>query len=99
MNASEQLVDLPESYLESSSLFSQRVNEIKVSAYPHFLHVMAILFVLNVLIMLLIGKMNPRSVAFELQFTKQVDITPWRHARWVSVVIIIVVCASYVVFS
>ncbi len=31
--------------------------------YPHFLHVMAILFVLNVIIMLIIGKISPRKVA------------------------------------
>jgi len=45
--------------------------------YPHFLHVMAILFVLNVLIMLVIGMLRPREVAFELPYTKQVDITPY----------------------
>jgi len=43
--------------------------------YPHFLHVMAILFVVNVIIMLLIGKFTPRKEAFEQKYTNEVDIT------------------------
>jgi len=45
--------------------------------YPHFLHVMAILFLFNIGIMLLIGKLMPRAVAYEQAYTEQVDITPW----------------------
>ena len=37
--------------------------------YPHFLHVMAILFVMNVLIMLAIGAIKPRATDFELSYT------------------------------
>ena len=37
--------------------------------YPHFLHVMAILFVLNAAIMLVIGKMYPRSEDFVIELS------------------------------
>ena len=67
--------------------------------YPHFLHVMAILFVLNILIMLIIGQLKPRKTAFILPYTKQVDITPWRYLNLTGIIICIVVIYSYFYFS
>ncbi|PHR72851.1 MAG: solute:sodium symporter family transporter [Lutibacter sp.] len=67
--------------------------------YPHFLHVMAILFVLNIIIMLIIGKLKPRSTAFELPYTKQVDIKPWRYLRITGIVVCVIVLFSYIYFS
>lgn len=67
--------------------------------YPHFLHVMAILFVLNVAIMLLIGKLYPNDKDFELEFTHEVDITPWRHAKAVGMSICVIVVGIYIYFA
>jgi len=67
--------------------------------YPHFLHVMAILFVMNVIIMLIIGKLKPRKVAFDLSYTYDVDITPYRFVKPVGLVIVIIVILSYLYFS
>ena len=67
--------------------------------YPHFLHVMAILFVLNIIIMLVIGKVKPRELAFELPYTKQVDITPWKYVKITGLIICIIVIFSYIYFS
>ena len=67
--------------------------------YPHFLHVMAILFVLNIIIMLVIGKMKPRAIAFDLPYTKQVDITPWRYVKITGLIVCIIVIFSYIYFS
>ena len=72
---------------------------VEVEAYPHFLDVMAILFVLNILIMLIIGKIKPREEPFLLQYTKQVDITPWRYVKHTSVVICLIVIGVYVYFA
>ena len=68
-------------------------------SYPHFLHVMAILFVLNTIIMLVIGKLLPRENAFTLPYTKQVNITPWKYVTVTGVVISIIVVYSYIYFS
>ena len=73
--------------------------EVEKLAYPHFLHVMAILFVMNVIIMLTIGALKPRATSFELPYTREVEITPWGMAKPVGLGIIIVVIASYVYFS
>ena len=68
-------------------------------AYPHFLHVMAILFVLNVIIMLIIGKVKPRSEAYEQVYTKEVDITPWKLVKPVGALICVIVIFVYIYFS
>ena len=67
--------------------------------YPHFLHVMAILFALNIIIMLIIGKLKPREVAFELAYTKQVDITPWKYIKITGIAICVIVIGIYIYFS
>lgn len=66
--------------------------------YPHFLHVMAILFVLNVLIMLIIGRIKPRAEAYEQKYTEQVDIEPWKYLNAVGIVICLLVIAIYIYF-
>ncbi len=67
--------------------------------FPHFLHVMAILFVINVGIMLLIGKLFPRKEANVQQYTQEVDITPWRHIKIIGGLICVIVTGIYIYFS
>lgn len=72
---------------------------IKAQAYPHFLDVMAILFVLNIIIMLVIGKLKPMKEPFVQEYTKQVDITPWKYTTQASILICVVVISIYVYFA
>ena len=72
---------------------------IKAGAYPHYLDIMAILFVLNVVIMLVIGKIKPNKETFVIEYTNQVDITPWKHVKLVSVAIVVLVIGVYIYFS
>ncbi|MCL4113305.1 UNVERIFIED_CONTAM: hypothetical protein GTU68_039335 [Idotea baltica] len=65
----------------------------------HFLHVMAILFVMNVGIMLIIGKMRPRTEAYELEYSEQVDITPYKYVKQVGILITVIVIGIYVYFA
>ncbi|MFC2176145.1 solute:sodium symporter family transporter [Bacteroidota bacterium] len=67
--------------------------------YPHFLHVMAILFVLNVGIMLLIGKLAPRTEAYVQEYTNEVDIAPWRHAKLFGGIVCVIVIGIYIFFA
>ncbi len=71
----------------------------EAEAYPHFLHIMAILFILNTVIMLIIGKLYPRKEDYIQEFTKEVDITPWKHTRIVGLIICIIVITTFVYFS
>jgi SSS family solute:Na+ symporter len=68
-------------------------------AYPHFLHVMAILFVMNVMIMLIIGKLKPRKEAYVQVYTEDVDITPWKMVKPIGALICVIVVAVYIYFS
>ena len=67
--------------------------------YPHFLHVMAILFVLNVCIMLWIGKKYPRETTFVQKDAKAVDMTPWGLAKPVGAVVCLIVISTYFIFT
>ncbi|WP_046744417.1 solute:sodium symporter family transporter [Kordia zhangzhouensis] len=67
--------------------------------YPHFLHIMAILFIINIIIMLLIGKSAPRKIAYEQRCTNEVDITPWKLAKPIGVLIILIVISTFIYFS
>ena len=65
----------------------------------HFLYVLSALFFLNVLIMFLFSKFNS-SDDFEItNYTTKVDMTPWKNAKVVAAVIILIVLATYVFFS
>ena len=72
---------------------------IEAQAYPHFLDIMAILFFLNVVIMLIIGKIKPREEAFVQEYTKQVDITPWKYTKPAGVAICVIVIGVYIYFA
>ncbi|MEN8222709.1 MAG: solute:sodium symporter family transporter [Acidobacteriota bacterium] len=67
--------------------------------YPHYLHVMAILFVLNVAIMVVVGKVIPRGEAYDQAFTHDVDISPWRYLKIVSVGVSAIAVGIYIFFS
>ncbi|MBW2936871.1 solute:sodium symporter family transporter [Aureisphaera sp. CAU 1614] len=64
----------------------------------HYLDVMAILFLLNVAIMLLIGKFMPRKEAYVQEYTEQVEITPWSKAKPVGALVVIIVVSIYIYF-
>jgi SSS family solute:Na+ symporter len=68
-------------------------------ALPHYLHVMAILFVLNVIIMFVIGKWKPRIEPFILDYTRQVDIQPWKLVKPVGLGIVVLVVFIYAYFA
>ncbi|TMU57300.1 solute:sodium symporter family transporter [Flagellimonas algicola] len=72
---------------------------IEVEAYPHFLHICAILFLMNAGIMLLIGRIWPSPKPYVQEYTKKVDIEPWQYVKPVGLVICLVVVAIYVYFA
>lgn len=72
---------------------------VEAKAYPHFIHVMAILFILNAAIMLIIGKIWPNQEPFELKYTEQVSIEPYKYVKQVGLAICAIVIALYVYFA
>ncbi|MEQ6124326.1 solute:sodium symporter family transporter [Pseudotenacibaculum sp. MALMAid0570] len=71
----------------------------KVFTGLHFLDIMAILFILNIAIMLFIGRKFPREEEFVQSYTQQVDIKPWPYAKKAGLFICIIVIGVYYYFS
>jgi len=63
------------------------------------LHMQAITCVLTILIMLVIGKLRPRSEDFVQNYTEQVDVVPWQYIKPVGLIICLVVLSTYFVFN
>jgi len=67
--------------------------------YPHYLHVMALLFVFNVAVMLAIGRLYPRATDYVAEDSGDVDLNTWKLARPVGAIIVAVVASTYVIFA
>ncbi|MGB5378669.1 solute:sodium symporter family transporter [Muriicola sp.] len=72
---------------------------VEADAYPHYLHVMAILFIANIALMLLIGKLRPRATPYVQEYTKQVEITPFKYVKQVGAIIVVIVVGIYIYFA
>ena len=77
---------------------TKQLGIIKAKAYPHFLHVMGILFVINVGFMLVMGKLYPNKNEYNPKITDEIDITPWKYAKVVGLAITILVLSTYLIF-
>lgn len=75
------------------------LRQIQADAYPHYLHIMAILFILNIILMLVIGKIWPKAVPFKLEYTNQVEITPYKYVKQVGIGIVAIVVLIYIYFA
>ena len=71
---------------------------IKAEAYPHFLHIMGILFVINIIFMLVIGKLYPKKEVYTAEITKAVDLTPWKYVVVSGIIIAALVISTYLIF-
>ncbi|MCF3108178.1 hypothetical protein LL912_05260 [Niabella sp. CC-SYL272] len=69
------------------------------NVHLHFLHVLAILFVITTIIMLLIGRWKPMPVPFELKQNNMVAVQPWRYRRIVGLALVIAALLLFMLFS
>ena len=65
----------------------------------HFLHLYAILFVMEIALMLTIGWLQPREAKGTSDDQSKIDMTPWPHAIACSVTLFSCVIALYALFS
>ena len=65
----------------------------------HFLHLYAILFVIEIALMLTIGWLQPREAKGTSDDQSKIDMTPWPHAVACSVTLFSCVIALYALFS
>jgi len=62
-------------------------------------HFLGLAFLILVMMMLVIGYYKPLSKAWEQEYTKDVDLTPWKYAMHASVFLVIVVLLIYAYFA
>lgn len=62
-------------------------------------HTMGIVFAVLVLIQLVASKVSPRPTAWVLETNTPIDMTPWKGAKWASLVLIVLVVAIYAAFA
>ena len=65
----------------------------------HYLYVLAVLFVLNVIVMLLIGKLTPRETPYIMEDVGAVDLTPWKYRKLAAIGALCLMCCVYLLFS
>ena len=65
----------------------------------HFLHLYAILFISEILIMGIIGQIRPLSKPWVFNKKNVIDLTPWKKAFPVSVTLFTAVIVLYILFS
>jgi solute:Na+ symporter, SSS family len=65
----------------------------------NFLYVLSILLAVDIFVMLLLGRINPRETAFVLEDAKKVDLTPWKHAKSFSAFLVVLMIGVYAFFS
>jgi SSS family solute:Na+ symporter len=65
----------------------------------HFIHIYGILFVIEVAIMLIIGKFYPRKTAWHFKVDPKVDMTPWKYAYPTASTLFSGIIICYLLFS
>ena len=65
----------------------------------HYLYVLSVLFPIDLLLMLVIGKLAPRKEPFELQDAKAVNLTPWKHVKPAAIGCFLTMLCVYALFS
>ncbi|PHR93478.1 MAG: solute:sodium symporter family transporter [Leeuwenhoekiella sp.] len=68
-------------------------------AFPSFLHIMGIIFVLVLGILFGVSKIYPRETDYLEEYTRQVDITPWKYLKPAGIAICAMVAVVYIYFS
>lgn len=65
----------------------------------HFLHILAILFCITVLLMIAIGRFYPSPNVYRQQMNNLVDLKPWKNRYVYMVVLLVLMIGMFVLFS
>jgi SSS family solute:Na+ symporter len=71
----------------------------RIVAQMHEYHFLGLVFAYLVVLMLVIGELRPLAVEWRQEEAHAVDMTPWRHARLVGAILLLLVLAIYLVFA
>ncbi|KGM99704.1 solute:sodium symporter family transporter [Clostridium botulinum] len=80
-------------------VFTYGILQLVIKPELHFLHQLAILFIISCIIMPVIGKIRPNKEEYVLKDKKVVDIHPWEHRHEASGIVIFTMITMYILFS
>ena len=70
-----------------------------IPIHLHFLHVLAILFVVTALLMLGIGRLWPMAVPYQQRLNNKVGLMPWKNRYVYALVLLTAMIAMFILFS
>lgn len=65
----------------------------------HFLHFLALIFLLTVILMMVVSYFKPAEKIYRQRGTNQVELTPWKHARKLGLIVTVITVAFYVLLA
>jgi SSS family solute:Na+ symporter len=80
-------------------ILTYAVSQFFINTGLHFLHVLAILFVLTVFLMMIVAALSPRKEPFVQQWNNVVDLQPWKKRHLYTVLLLLAMVALFVIFS
>lgn len=64
----------------------------------HNFHFMGIVFALLVAYLVTMAKISPRSEPWKIETRSSIDMTPWKGAKWASILLVVLVVTIYATF-
>ncbi|MCR8556255.1 solute:sodium symporter family transporter [Mucilaginibacter sp. BJC16-A38] len=80
-------------------IVSYGLTQLVFDLHIHFLHILAILFVLTCGIMLLIGKLYPMPVPYTQRLNNLVDLKPWKNRHFFTGILLLMMILMFILFS
>ncbi|WP_431295521.1 hypothetical protein [Pedobacter sp. P26] len=65
----------------------------------HYLHTLAIIFIITVLLMLSISKLYPKQIPYTMVLDNKIEIIPWQNRHYYHVVLISLMALVFFIFS
>jgi SSS family solute:Na+ symporter len=85
--------------LISIGYFVKPAAEALTAANIHGFHFIGIVFALLVIFLLAMGSLAPRATAWKIETDNEIDLTPWKGAKWVGAALLLLVITIYAAFA
>jgi SSS family solute:Na+ symporter len=69
------------------------------AANIHGFHFISIVFALLVVFLLFMGTVAPSATAWKIKTDNEIDLTPWKGAKWVGAALVLLVIGIYAAFA
>jgi SSS family solute:Na+ symporter len=85
--------------LISVGYFVKPVADAMKEANIHGFHFIGMVFAALVIYLIAMGSLAPRATAWKIETDNEIDLTPWKGAKWASAALVLVVIGIYAAFA